>query len=187
MSKPDKQMIFGLGLSKTGTTSLHHALGILGYRSIHYPPAARMLAQDWSVLEPFDAASDISVSLVFKQLDNAFPGSKFVLTVRDLDTWLMSMQRNFDPVPTKYDATPELEIYSRIYGGSHRFDEDRLARAYRDHEQCVRDHFCDRAEDLLILDICAGDGWVTLCGFLDVPIPDLAFPRENISAMSGKI
>ena len=30
------------------------------------------------------------------------------------------------------------------------------------------------------MNICAGDGWERLCEFLDVPVPDVPFPRENV-------
>ena len=58
-------MIFCIGLSKTGTTSVHRALEILGLRSVHCPDARSMLDGDFSVLDGFDAAVDISVSCCF--------------------------------------------------------------------------------------------------------------------------
>ena len=38
MSAPDplRPRIFGLGLNKTATTSLHRALELLGFRSLHW-------------------------------------------------------------------------------------------------------------------------------------------------------
>ena len=30
------------------------------------------------------------------------------------------------------------------------------------------------------MDICAGDGWTQLCDFLDVAVPDVPFPVENV-------
>jgi hypothetical protein len=44
------------------------------------------------------------------------------------------------------------------------------------------DHFRDRPEDLLILDICGGEeGWKELCSFLDAPLPHVPFPKSNVS------
>jgi len=173
--------IFGVGLSKTGTTSLHRAAQMLGLRSVHYPDAARMLAGDWSVLDGVDIASDIPVALGFRELDAAFPGSRFVLTVRDEGAWLASMRANFDPVPAKYAGTPELEVFRRTYGGADRYDERTMRRVYREHERAVRTHFVQRPEDLLVLDICAGDGWETLCAFLGLRPPPEPFPHVNAS------
>ena len=52
--KPTK--VFGIGLSKTGTTSLTSALGGLGYRAIHYPPLPDLRR----TLADYDAAADTS-------------------------------------------------------------------------------------------------------------------------------
>ena len=43
---PDRPRVFGIGLNKTGTTSLHKALTILGYESLHWGgPAIRRLVE----------------------------------------------------------------------------------------------------------------------------------------------
>jgi hypothetical protein len=65
--------VFGIGLSKTGTTSLSAALAILGYRSKHFPKD-----EDFA---RYDAFSDITVAMKFKTLDRFFPGSQFIYTV----------------------------------------------------------------------------------------------------------
>ena len=74
--------VFGIGLSKTGTTSLSAALAILGYRSKHFPKD-----EDFA---RYDAFSDITVAMKFKTLDRFFPGSQFIYTVRDEPAWLAS-------------------------------------------------------------------------------------------------
>ncbi|MEO0835531.1 MAG: sulfotransferase, partial [Cyanobacteria bacterium J06642_3] len=42
-------------------------------------------------------------------------------------------------------------------------------------------HFRDRESDLLILNLCSGQGWSELCSFLNCAVPNLAFPKENSS------
>ena len=32
------------------------------------------------------------------------------------------------------------------------------------------------------MDVCAGDGWETLCSFLGRPVPAVPFPRNNVRA-----
>ena len=81
--------IFGIGLSKTGTTSLHVALEILGYSSVHYPVT-------WEEFDRYDAAHDITVASRFEELDKLYPGSRFILTLRDLNQWLRSCENHFD-------------------------------------------------------------------------------------------
>ena len=172
-------MIFGVGLSKTGTTSLGAALDRLGLRCVHYPPAGAMLAGDFSVLDDYDAACDISVSAVFRELDRAFPGARFLLTTRDEDRWLASAERNFAPhLIEKYDGRPEAEVFRRVYGVT-RFDRRAFIDARRRHEDAVRAHFRRRPDDLLELDLCADPSWDALCGFLGVDTPGEPFPHEN--------
>ena len=36
MPDPHRPRVFGIGLNKTGTTSLHDVLGILGFNSLHW-------------------------------------------------------------------------------------------------------------------------------------------------------
>ena len=53
--------IFCIGFSKTGTSSIHHALDILGYRSLHWPRAHIDPKKGWIHYfkkSKFDAFSD---------------------------------------------------------------------------------------------------------------------------------
>lgn len=58
---------FGIGLSKTGTISLFAALALLGYRAAEH-----------------DVATDLPLAAFYPQLDERYPGSKFILTLRDM-------------------------------------------------------------------------------------------------------
>lgn len=86
--------VFGVGLSKTATTSLTFALEILGFCTKHYP--SLRYYPHWlrgikkHVLEEDQAFSDITIIPFYKELDRKYPGSKFILTARDLDDWLES-------------------------------------------------------------------------------------------------
>ena len=96
--------IFGLGLSRTGTSSLGQAIDLLGFPTIHYPYDSDTYQEltcgnyKLSVLKKYDAVVDISVAPFYAQLDIAFPGSKFILTVRDEAAWLASMKSHFSNV-----------------------------------------------------------------------------------------
>src|SRR5262245_9885179 len=94
--------VFGIGLSKTGTSSLDRALNELGIASIHFPcdrTTHRELAAGnyrLSVLRQYRAATDIAVGPFYAQLDQVYPRSKFVLTVRELDPWLESVCKHWE-------------------------------------------------------------------------------------------
>ena len=84
--------VFGIGLSRTGTSSLHAAFKRLGYRSVHYPPLEGL----FNFTDACDAAADTTVAVNFKELDKRYPGSKFVFTVRDIEKWLASTRVFFE-------------------------------------------------------------------------------------------
>jgi hypothetical protein len=167
--------VFGIGLSKTGTTSLNMALEILGFSSIHYPVT-------WSQINQHDAATDITIASRFKELDELYPGSKFILTVRDSNKWLESCQNHFTYF-TEQKFLPEnrkfyLEQRVKIYG-TKIYDRVLFQEAYKNHIHNVQNYFGHRPQDLLVIDIPAGDGWVELCSFLQLPAPKQAFPHKN--------
>jgi Sulfotransferase domain len=186
--------VFGIGLSRTGTTSLTRALRILGYRSLHYPDDERTREEilaflstgdplRLSILERFDAVTDTPICATFEALDPAYPGSTFILTTREKHAWLDSCRRYWadwiepilrEPGP---EATYMSAIHERLYGTAG-FDPDRFSTAYDDYQRRVGEHFRERPADLLTVDICGGDGWDPLCGFLNAPIPRTEFPWE---------
>lgn len=174
--------IFGIGLNKTGTMSLHRALERLGYSSLHwggeraYLDVLRAIDDDVPVLSylpAFDAYSDIeTLSVNFDLADAQYPGSTFIVTTRDVDSWLDSRRRHVLRNVLRKEAGE--------YDGSY-LDVDLAGwrRQWVDHHRRVADHFRGR-DDLLVMNITAGDGWELLAPFLGHPIPLAPFPRENV-------
>jgi hypothetical protein len=165
-----RSKIFGIGLSKTGTSSLTEALEILGFSAVHYPTRIQEI-------EIYDAAADLLVADTFEMLDVTFPGSKFVYTVRERTRWLESCRRHWRK---KGDVdNTRRELRRRIYGTID-FNPDLFAQAYDRHESRVLSYFAERPDDLLVLDICGGRaGWEVLCPFLGMPVPNTPFPNTN--------
>ncbi len=166
--------VFGIGLSKTGTTSLNDALSLLGIPSIHLP---RSIEQ----VEEYDGATDTPIALAYKELDLKYPGSKFVLTIRESDSWLNSHQAHkkqlakiFDEQISKWIQDLETQCY-----GQWEYDPALWLTAYDRHLQSVLEYFQGRESDLLILNICQGQGWKELCTFLGCSIPNSPFPHQN--------
>jgi len=162
--------IFGIGLAKTGTTSLNDAFAILGIASIGCPESI-------GAIKRFDAATDGIVAARFEALDRAFPGSKFIYTVRDRDSWLNSYTRYHGRKQSS--LTGHAEMTQQLYGTTGT-ERDILLAAFERHEQHVFEYFRDRPDDLLIMDIVGGrTDWETLCKFLGKPVPDTPFPASN--------
>lgn len=173
--------VFGIGLSRTGTTSLDAALWHLGLESAHNPSPAAMIHGDFRALEALDAGTDISVASVFKALDKSFPNSKFVLTVRDPMQWLQSAINHISNIPTQLDAGESGALRLHTYGAV-RPTPDQLLAAYRAHISAVSEYFADRPKDWIVMDVTNGDGWERLCPFLKLEQPKIDFPNTNSSS-----
>ncbi len=95
--------VLGVGLSRTGTLSLHSALEILGLKSLHYDTVRLNDVLDGSNPRPdfrryddLDALLDLPTAYFYDELMLAYPECKCVLTVRDLDSWWRSVSRHFN-------------------------------------------------------------------------------------------
>jgi hypothetical protein len=169
-----KNKVFGIGLSRTGTTSLTQALEILGYKSKHFPTS-------WEDAERYDALTDTPVANSYKELDAKYPSSRFILTVREMNSWLESCRRYFASYSVAH--MPEvLQLRMDLYGTTE-FDKEKFEKAYFRHLNDVESYFRGREENLLTLDVCGGDKWEKLCEFLNKPIPCAPFPHLNARKM----
>ncbi len=176
--------VFGIGLSKTGTTSLYAALAQLGYRTITYRHMARLGMQSWldgtfdvDHLEGIDAATDLPLAVFFRDLDKAYPGSKFILTERPVEVWLKSAQKQFaSTIQRRYKPTFSRDTHLLTYGFL-KENPERMKRVYREHSAAVREHFASRPDDLLIFNLFEGHGWPELCEFLGRDVPNGPFPN----------
>lgn len=181
--------VFGIGLSKTGTSSLDRALNDLGIDSIHFPHDPQTLRElaagnyRLSVLQRHQAVTDITVAPFYPQLDAAYPGAKFVLTVRESEAWYRSIESHWAFMREWAARDDHFRRFSEyitacVYG-AHDCQRDRFLYVYREHEAAVRRYFAGRDEDLLVIDVCAGEGWEKLCPFLGFETPNRPFPHAN--------
>ena len=167
--------VFCIGLSKTATASLTQAMKILGYKTKHY-----LLNPDVDLtVVNHDFVSDMPIQTRYKEYDKKYPGSKFILTVRNKESWLKSCSKHFrDLVRDKNSLRYKYRIEQTGIDG---YDEDVFSKTYDQHIEEVKEYFKNREVDLLIIDICAGDGWDKLCEFLGKEVPKQPFPKENVS------
>jgi Sulfotransferase domain len=185
-------VIFGIGFSKTGTTSLASALRRLGYTTIHgdgrgsWPGAdegATLIraieAGDYRLptFELFEAFVDNPYFIIWKQLDNMFPRAKFILTLRDENAWIDSCIRY-------YHGRRVRPMRSWLFGEHADPSASRCARdawldAYRKHNNAILHHFSSAEDRFVVMNLSEGDGWEKLCGLLGAPIPAKPFPHMN--------
>jgi hypothetical protein len=203
--------IFCIGRNKTGTTSLQAALTLLGYK-VGDQRKAELLIEDWGIRDfrhlirychTADAFQDIPFSFhyTFQAMDAAFPGSKFILSIRGSDEeWYQSVVRfhsmrlekriGFRREPTLEDLKNDSYIrpgfnwrVRELVGteGEEPFPEECLKHYYNRHNELVLDYFRHRPGDLLVLNVASDDAMRRLCDFLGKPYRGQEMPELNRS------
>ncbi len=96
--------ILGVGLSRTGTSSLNEALKILGFNSIHWEQQAPIMDDivmgvtknpNFKRFDHVDAVVDIPAAHYYKEIYNAYPELLFILTTRNIDSWFQSVKWHY--------------------------------------------------------------------------------------------
>jgi hypothetical protein len=178
--------IFEIGLPKTGTTSLQTAYKILGYRNRTWHPK---LYKRWKeegieplfkMINEFDAFEDGPWhDCDYKILDQHYPNSKFIILERNNDDWIRSKEKHESPL---YNAN---KINSEFLFNEWITDRENYIKKsiqYKENKyKDIKEYFKDRPNDLLVMNICEGEGWEKLCPFLGKPIPNMSFPLRNVA------
>jgi hypothetical protein len=151
----NKNKIFVLGDSRTGTLSVSNFFSALGFKSIHYyqkeaqqlPYSLENRSQNYKNILSFirqskaQCFSDYPTRLYYKELTMDFPDSYFVLTYRkNLEVWKKSMLGFFG----KFNMAIDIEM---------------LSKYYLSINQEIIEYFRDNAQ-LNFLTICIDDGSV---------------------------
>lgn len=184
-SRPQgRRKVFGVGWAKTGTTTLGRCLQILGYdhQGQNLSLVDGMTRGDHAKLMRIAAAKesfeDWPWLILFREMDAAFPGSRFILTTRDPVRWLASYRAMLaaEGAPADVVARARAFLYGCDVGAA---SDDELRRRFSRHDEEVRAYFRDRPESLLVVDWERGHAWKELCGFLELPVPAEEFPHLN--------
>lgn len=205
-----KPKIFGIGNNKTGTTSLKVAMEELGFKVGEQRPA-ELLHHHWAkrdfkpIIEFCKTAEffqdfPFSKPFTFIALDQAFPNSKFILTVRDSpEQWYNSITKfhaklwgKNGRIPTKEDLMEasyiykgwawEFNVYMNIAPDDNPYQKDLLIKSYIDYNESVIKYFEHRPNDLLVINLSDKGAYKRLCDFLEVKSKKEDFPWENKTA-----
>ncbi len=196
--------IIGAGLSRTGTASLQQALQTLGLSCVHFDHARLEDVLDGSNTDPdfrryddVDAVVDLPAAYFYRELLAAYPASKAILTLREVHAWWKSVSVHFNvtaPVPEhprllhriaskagytrKYDKFDAIRrrLRNYVYGSPHA-TEFLYKKKFVEHNALAAATI--PSDRLLVMDICAGDGWEKLCPFIGAPIPSTPFPHNH--------
>ncbi|MFR9729748.1 sulfotransferase family protein [Saccharopolyspora sp. MS10] len=195
--------IIGAGFGRTGTASIKGALEHLGFGPCYHmfeviaePDRMRDWARaldgdaDWDrVLAGYQSTVDWPGCAFWRELVEAYPEAKVLLTTRDPQRWYDSTYNTIyqfvrdppgdstDPFTAKLRPTIERMIWNGTFDG--RFeDRDHAIAVFERHNAEVRAAVpADR-----LLEYQVGQGWEPLCEFLGVDVPHEDFPHLNDSA-----
>lgn len=203
-----QRKIFCIGANKTGTTSVEQVLRNLGL-IVGDQAKAELLIHDYAkqdyrrlikYCQSAEAFQDAPFSLqgTFKALDSAFPGAKFILTVRNnADEWYDSLVRfhtqivGKDRIPTAEDLRQYnyrypgfiLDFLKTSYGAdeSTPYNREAYVQYYENHNSQVKEYFSARPDDLLVLNVQESDALERLMRFLGYPYTGQKMPHLNVS------
>ena len=178
-----KRKVFGIGFQKTGTSSLGTIFDKLGYRVASYHDFRDFAPRDdisWDeitsraleIANRVDAAKDTPWPLLYRELDEAFPGAKFIHLTRDTNAWIKSAVNDFADHPNA--------IHKAIYDVPFpKGNEEVWVKRYERHNAEVAKYFQHRPQDYLKIRLENEFSYETICTFLDEPIVGHGVPVTN--------
>ena len=205
--------VIGAGLPRTGTLSQKAALEMLGLGPCYHMvnvltdlPLTDQWAEamdepaDWdAIFREHESTVDWPGSFFYRELAEAYPDAKVVLSVRDPEAWEKSM------LDTIWDVLYGQSLMAHISKAREQIDPDwrsymhlmkrmwaaqgvfsgaelrpgQLADAISRYQEQVQRNIPE--DRLLVWNV--QEGWEPLCRFLEVDVPDAQFPRLNDSKM----
>jgi hypothetical protein len=200
--------LIGAGLPRTATTSQKIALEMLGLGPCYHmvtvltdlglvPVWRRALSGEaaWEeIFDGFQATVDWPGAFYYRELMEAYPDARVLLSVRDADGWERSMRETIwailygdslahdlsaarervDPLWRQYVELMK-EMWERAGLLSPHGNHQPLGSAMLDYNREVQQTV--PADRLVVWSPV--DGWGPLCELLGVPLPDAPFPRVN--------
>ncbi len=171
--------IFGVGLGKTGTVSVHQACVRLGLRSCHDYKKCVQIAQKIKqgsrpeAVKHFDCFFDGPFNIAIKEIDAMYgpENVRYIYTYRSFNSWMTSRITH---------ALYNWEFGDPNNEGLVRIDTDQWAEIYDKHAETAK-HF--PMERTLVLDRRDKYNWKNLCHFLAIDKPNRLppFPSSNSS------
>lgn len=182
-SKKDK--VFGIGLNKTGTTSLNIFMRNFDYFSSWSTPSVdkcKLMLSNETVLykeaERFDLHEDWPWPMVYKKIFFKYPNSKFILTLRDTpEQWFNSLKNT----SSKHGNSQHKKLFYNTDDVKDA-DKDRLIELYLNHESEVVQFFNENgADQLLVFKTSEENKESKICEFLGLDnINNYKYPCGNV-------
>lgn len=192
--------ILGAGFGRTGTHSLALALEMLGFgpcytiQEINKNPGHRDIwneaidgkSIDWKQLySKYQSAVEWPTISFLPQILGHFPEALVILTLRDPESWyesaaatifpaLEATAQHPDPAKKVSSSMKRRLILERVFENNY-WDKSKAINIYENHMRAVTKMV--PAERLLQFRVT--EGWIPICEFLEVPVPNEPFPKKN--------
>ena len=130
--------------------------------------------------------SDIPTAMLAEELMKAYPDAKVILTTRDTEKWIESMQSSIDHAHKASlekakcsEQSPMLKMAVKYHTRGWDNDVEKNGRqAFEKHNEGVLRVAKQLDRDVLVYEV--KQGWAPLCQFLGVQEPvDADFPRSD--------
>ena len=203
--------VIGVGLGRTGTASLKVALERLGFGPCYHMSEVigrRDRIGQWQVIADgrspgwavvftgYRSTVDWPAAAYWRELLQAYPSAKVILTVRDPQRWYDSASETIfrnelragTPMGQRVERMvlalmPDTAALVRMIRATmigtvlegRIADRDAAVAAFQEHTIQVTQNVS--ADRLLVYEV--SQGWQPLCDFLGVPVPDEPFPLVN--------
>ena len=189
--------VIGAGFGRTGTKSLQEALDQLGFGPCYhmvevfktqawdlwYEASKDPAHADWeTIYKGYNSTVDWPNATYWKELADAYPDAKVILTERDPDQWFDSTQATIFRDELAGGAQGAQSGFPRMVAAvvgalfdGRMHDRELCTRVFREHNARVRATI--PAERLLVYEVA--QGWGPLCAFLGVPVPAEPMPKVN--------
>jgi hypothetical protein len=189
--------VIGVGYGRTGTLSLKTALERLGFGPCYHAvefmrhpehqarwEAAFQGNPQWEeVFAGYRSTVDFPGTAFWRELVDAYPQARVILTVREPQEWYASMRETFLAFagPEGQPPIPGAGEGSFVRGGdwsqmmADLQDEDTAIADFQRHIEEVRRYV--PGHRLLVYEV--RQSWQPLCDFLEVYVPAEPFPRLN--------
>ena len=206
------------GWGRTGTRSLKYALEYLTTKPSYHMQNILLNKNDatlwhdlifnnynnnrfnWeTIFKGYGACLDFPSCNYYKELMEAYPDAKVILTVRDAESWIKSWNvlnnqilksftfRFLAQIPfTSFKL--QKDIHNKMILG----EDGAFQGAKNNYDRMKKFNDWNRSviefvpqDRLLVYQV--KDGWEPLCNFLNVPVPDIPFPYKNKTKNMGHI
>lgn len=170
-----QSLIFNIAFWKSGTHSLNAALNLLGYNSIHHIDEHNKTLSEYikhnqqqgqrlfdGIDQTYNAFCDFDGYLYYKTLYEQYPGSKFIVMLRNNQDWLNSIKTH----KNNFVYNKDLPYLNTDWA------------AWKLQTLQEIQHFFADKDCILYMDINKDNCWQKLCEFLDKPVPDVEFPHN---------